>query len=253
MRSNLPAALVLALLLVCFALGVVSALATRHPDAQPTPTGLSTPAPAGHADQTAVLILGVDDLQNTAPLLHAIWLATFRPPGREVFMLGLPLDADTGAEQPLRDLFRLSADEGLDPGFLAALEKIIPLHADVIVLLDRIGFAALVDYLGGIDLNDVRLDGSQVMAVMDLVAADPEASLSAQARILEAMTARAPLIGPSPDITPLLDLIPQHAYLSCELAQAVALLSPLLPMQPESVHFDVFTSGHPAASPITSE
>jgi hypothetical protein len=62
MKSNLSAALLLILVLVCFTLGLVSALA-RHPAQDVGPSADSPTLPPSAASlQTTVLFLGVDSL-----------------------------------------------------------------------------------------------------------------------------------------------------------------------------------------------
>lgn len=241
MRSNLSTFALLLLVLACFGLGLASALRGASPgEAVPTapPTAVAAPDVAG---QTTVLILGVDDLRSPAPILRAVWLVSFRPPGRDLFLLGLPTDASVpvGSGFPLGALFAWDPEHGLDAAFLAGLQRLAPLQPSLILCMDRTAFAALIDYLEGLDLSGVRLSGAEAVAVLDLLAGDPAAALSAQARLLEALAARAPQAGSTPDLTPLIELIPEHAYLSTSLAEAAGHLAPLLPIEPAAVHIDL--------------
>jgi hypothetical protein len=54
------------------------------------------------------------------------------------------------------------------------------------------------------------------------------------------MVERAQQLGDSPDITPLTALVPDHAYVSLPVTQAIALVAPLLPLETSRVHFDVY-------------
>jgi hypothetical protein len=249
MRSNLSAAVLLILVLVCFTLGLVSALG-RHPaqDAGPSAGSPSLPSTASFLQRT-VLFLGVDSLESSDPSLLAVWLASFRLPGRDIFLLGLPTDLIAAGENQasLSSLFRWSSEEGPDPGFLSAVQQAAPLTPDLIVCLDRDGFITLVDYLGGLDLGGVHLDGAQTMAVLDMLTGDEDASLATQGRLLEAMSLRAPLVGSTPDLTSLLNLAPMHAYLSTPVTEAAALVAPLLPIEPDAIYLDTLSS--PSTSP----
>jgi hypothetical protein len=62
------------------------------------------------------------------------------------------------------------------------------------------------------------------------------------------MVERAQQLGDSPDITPLTALVPDHAYVSLPVTQAIALVAPLLPLESTRVHFDVYgaSSADPA-------
>jgi hypothetical protein len=245
MRSRLPLSLVILLLAFCFALGLISALLARDGEPAAPPTLLPTP----REEQITILFLGVDQFSEAAPRLVAIWIASFEPPGRDLFLTGIPVDSPApGLDgRPLEEAFTWSSEDGPSPDFLAALGSVAPLEPDVVITLDRQGFATVVDYLGGIELNDAPLDGAQVTAVLDLLAEDPAASTVSQQRVLEAMVIRAEALGDSPDITPLAALLPDHARLSSPLAETIALAAPLLPLQASAVHFDVWALPAPPA------
>jgi hypothetical protein len=240
MRSRLPLSLVILLLAFCFALGLISALLARDREPAAPPTLLPTP----REEQVTILFVGVDQLSEAAPRLRAIWIASFEPPGSDLFVTGIPVDfpALSLDGRPLEEAFTWSPEDGPSPDFLAALGSVAPLAPDVVVMLDRQGFAALVDYLGGIELNGAALDGAQVTAVLELLADDPAASTASQERVLEAMVGRAEALGDSPDITPLAALVPDHARLSSPLAETIALAAPLLPLRASAVHFDTLAA-----------
>ena len=241
MRSSVSTFALLLLVLVCFGLGLASALAPRSA-ATPTATIAPGPAPVPDAGgQTTLLVVGVDDLHSPQPALRAVWLISFRTPGKDLFALGLPTHAAVPVQSgfALAELFAWDREHGVDAAFLAGLQRLAPLQPSLVLCMDRTAFAALIDYLGGLDLNGVRLSGVEAVAVLDLLADDPAASLATQARLLEALALRAPQAGATPDLTPLIDLIPDHVYLSSSLAEAAAALAPLLPIEPTALHFDL--------------
>jgi hypothetical protein len=181
----------------------------------------------------------MDSLQAPDPELRAIWIATFRPPGRDVFLLGVPVDFGISGGTTLAGLFRWTPSAGVDATFLAGLRQASPVVPDVILAADQTGFAALVDYMGGVVIDDAALNGSQVVGVLAMLADDPQTSLVAQGQILRALAWQVPNLGPTPDLTPLLALVPEHGYLSVPLSQLVGLISPVLPLQPTSIHVDL--------------
>lgn len=77
-----------------FALGVATALLrprSSSPNPFPTPTARVTPTgPSVGTPQVTILILGVDSLDPGSGELLAVWLASFRPPGKELFLFGFP-------------------------------------------------------------------------------------------------------------------------------------------------------------------
>jgi hypothetical protein len=261
MKSRPPVAMLVAVLSLCFVLGLLSVLLRQPTDGNPglerrvptsRPTSHILPPETG-ADQTVILILGVDQLRGSRPTLRAVWFATYRLPAKGIFLMGLPVDQPTGGatSAPLHSLFAWSPDQGVDPGFLRALESFVALSPDVVLILDEVAFAALVDYLGGVELSGVQLDGQEVIAFLDLIARDPAASLQAQASILEPLSQQAPRIGDTLDLTPLTELMPEHGYLSVPAQELVGMVAPLLPIDPELIFVQLPESslGRPADAP----
>jgi hypothetical protein len=222
-------------IMVGFVLGLLSVLLgnIEAGGATGTPT-----IPAG-LGQTTILLLGVDRFDQP-PALRAIWFATFRPPGRSVFLYGLPTNSPIAGQDlvTLSALFSWSADLGVDPLFLETLARTVPLQPDVTVLMDETAFAALIDYLGGVELNATTFSGVDVLGFLSLMVQEPEASLASQSRLIEAMIQRLPALGTLPDVSPLLGLVPDHAHLSLPVNQLLGMLSPLLPVDPAEIHVD---------------
>src|SRR3972149_3059595 len=217
-----------------FALGVVSMLirpggSATADRASPTPTRSSTAAAIG-APQVTVLALGVDSVQAEQPDLLAVWLVSFRPPGRDVFLFGFPLDHPLASGATLAETFSWSGGPG--GGFLASVASLAPLPLDAVVALDADGFAALIDFLGGVPTGEANVGGAAALNILDLLRGDPAASLLAQARLLEALTAQVEAVQPGTDLQPLLALVPEHAYLSVSIDAGLALIAPYLPLEP---------------------
>jgi hypothetical protein len=221
-------------IIVGFVLGLLSVVLGKFEAGRGAGT---TPTPPAGIGQTTLLILGVDRFDQP-PALRAIWFVTFRPPGRSVFLYGLPTDAPIRDQEPvtLRALFSWSSDRGVDPLFLSQLSSAVPLQPDATILMDETAFAALVDYVGGVDLNGTVFSGNDVLGFLSLVLDEPEATLASQSRLIQAMAQRLPGLGSAPDITPLHGLVPDHAHLSLPVSHLAGLLSPLLPVDPDEVH-----------------
>jgi hypothetical protein len=222
-----------------FALGIASVVFRPRTPVFPSPTTPAVPSAAPDASQQTVLILGVDDLQSDEPQLVAAWVAAHRPPGEGVFLFGLRLDARAPEGGSLQDLFRFRAEEGPDSEFLAAVSTLTPLPIEFTVVLDESAFAALIDLLGGVELDGAVVGGREVLGVMGLLTSEPSAALEAQRRLLEALATRAHVIGPGSELQPLVDLVPDHAYLSIPISEALTLAAPLLPLSAEQIHVSV--------------
>ena len=219
-----------------FALGIASVIFRPRNGVVPTPSAPAVTSAAPNAPQDTVLILGVDDLSSDDPQLAAVWLAAHRPPGDSVFLFGLPIDASTPAGPTLEEIFGWDPESGPDPGFLDAVHSLSPIPLGFTVVLDETAFATLIDFLGGVELNGGVVGGREVLGVMGLLAADPAAALEAQRRLLEALAQRAGGIGPGSELQPLVDLIPEHAYTSVPVSEALTLAAPLLPLTADRIH-----------------
>ena len=229
-------------MVVCFVFGILTVLVSQpgrpaSASPTPTPTFISPQRP----DQQTILILGVDRLAETAPKLEAVWIATYRLPAKDLFLLGMPTDLQPDEDSPQRlgDLFAWSGERGVDPAFIRELQLIVPLPMNAVVVLDEEGFGAIIDYLGGIDVNGVEMSGAQVIGVIGLLRDNPPALLSTQQHFVEAMSARVSSLDSHPDLSPLLELLPEHAFISVDVKVLVDEVAPLLPLRPETIHIDL--------------
>jgi hypothetical protein len=228
---------------VFFLAGVLSVFVRPPgPAGDPTPQPAEPTAEAGSGTgRTTMLVLGVDALSAPDPGLRAVWIISFRPAEPRPLFLGVSPAAapDNQAGRSLAELFSYSPGKGLEPGMLAAVQQVVPLEFQAVMILDEVAFAYLVDYLGGVVVNDRPVSGEQILWTMRLLYDDHPALLEAQRTVLRAMIDRGASLGAAPDLSPLLDLIPDHAYLSAPAAQAAVLLSPLLPVRPEHFQIDL--------------
>lgn len=224
---NRPRAiLILTVVATCFTLGLLSVLLRDRRKAY---------IPMDPSKQKTILVIGVERLEPPKPSLRALWIVTFRPPGKDLFLLGIPITDALSAS------FAWSPESGVNPAFLQIVGAETPLEPEMIVVVDEVGFAALVDYMGGVEINGSHLDGQAVITFLALLNEDREAALRLQRRVLEALSERVSSIGTTPDLTPLIDLIPNHGYLSAPLVRYVTLLSSLLPLGSESIHVHLLT------------
>jgi hypothetical protein len=216
-----------------FALGVATTLLRApSPAARPTTSATAPPrstAPSIETPQVTILILGVDTLAGDGELL-AVWLASFRPPGKELFLFGFPTDRTLDDGASLRDVY---SSEG---GSSQALASVTSLPVDAVVVLDAEGFAALIDFLGGVPTGETTVDGAAALNILALLRDDPQASLLAQARLLQALAGRAAEVQPGTDLQPMLSLAPDHAFVSVAVEQALTLVAPYLPFESERIH-----------------
>lgn len=238
----------LALLIVVagafFLIGLYTAFLQDTPSEGPTtrPPTESPQATAAVAKETTLLFLGVDDLQSDVPQLEAVWFLSYQTSEPHAFLLGIPLDTTVEGDPPqtLRESFAFDPSSGPSEGFRSRLHQAVPLEPDATIVLDRIAFAAAIDFVGGVRLNDSSFTGQEVLGILSLTDDDPQAALALQGRLLNALSRSATSVGDTPELTPLVELEPQHLYLSTSVNHMVALVSPLLPIRPETTHIETY-------------
>ena len=228
-----------------FLIGLYTALLQGNPTesspVRPTqPQTAATVAPS--QSERTLLLIGVDDLSTSDPELRAIWLLSFRPPSKDLFLLGIPLDLTIPGDPPapIQAHFSFNYEQGPSESFLEALYRGVPLEADATITLDEAGFAQAIDYLGGVPINEATFSGQEVLGILSLSEGDASASLSLQRRLLDAMSQRAAEVGASPEITPLVELIPEHLHLSTSINEMVEMMAPALPIQPQTTHIELY-------------
>ena len=206
MKKESPRLPLLSIAIVCFVVGTLSVqinLSNQGDQAEPA---ISIEAPSTTSQKTA-LIIGVDDLKRTEPRLLATWLASFQFPSKEIILSGFPTDYQpTGFSTPLAGLFRWFPDAGVDKTFLEAIQQTKGKSIDVVLVLDEIGYASLIDFMDGVTLAGNFMDGPTVISALRVFYEDPLISLDAQSKILRALAARVGTLGEAPNLTPLFDL-----------------------------------------------
>ena len=137
----------------------------------------------------------------------------------------------------MANLFDWSTQDGLNPTFEAALFQVIPLPPDLVVVLDEVAFTSLINYVGGVEVTSALLDGESVLAFLSVAWETPDLLLENQAMIIKGIIPRAIELAPSPELTELIQLIPEHAYISLDVTDAVSLINPLRKITSENVFF----------------
>jgi hypothetical protein len=136
---------------------------------------------------------------------------------------------------------------GGDP--LESLNSLTVLPVDAAIVLDSEGFAELIDFLGGVPTGETNVDGEAALSVLALLQDDPAASLLAQARLLEAVSALAAEVQPGTDLQPLLDLVPDHATSSLAPEQVLTMVAPYLPFESDRIHVSLPATSAEAPEP----
>lgn len=252
MRTRTVVALIL--VAVCFCIGLFTVVLGDRTTASSVPSiftllpgeGFGSWISNEEEGRKTILIVGIDRFDRPDPELRAIWLMTIRPPNQEVLLSGVPtnLDLVEGALVPLHSFFAWTPEVGISPSFVDALERALKIKIDIVAVIDEAGFAAMVDYLGGLPFDGGVLSGEQVLALNTVFTDDPVGLVQLQASTLENLIPSVKALGAAPNLEPILALIPDHARLSVHTAQFVLLLSHLLPLEDEQARVEVIL--HPA-------
>ncbi len=180
--------------LVVFVLG--TALASQegaNQEAVPLPYPQSEfaaqPVALPNGQQNWLLIL-VDDLGATRPLLWGAWLAVRSPEGPTLIFLPIYPAKDDPAAARLVQIPPIS-DEGMG----LAPELVTALQAQGVwwthyLALDADLLSSLVDALGGIDLGEGVILGEQTLALLRNAQTDPSLLVATQSEVIGALCER---------------------------------------------------------------
>ncbi len=227
MTSQRRPTFVLLVIAVFFVAGLMTVLLGAEP-------GDSSGEVAPEVANQTVLVLGVDDLTAASPRLVSVWQASFSADGRELLLLGQPVDRTVcnGREAPLHELFGWDPQQGVGSEFLAAFEGGPP---SAYVVADELAFSLLIEQLGGVELNGTLLQADQVIAVLRTLYQNPAGLLTSQEQFLIALGQRAADTGSRMDLNSLVDLIPEHAYSSIPPQELFTLYLRLQPLDSDSI------------------
>jgi hypothetical protein len=180
---------------------------------------LSTPSNG----QTNLLVIGVDRLRSRQPRLESIWLVGYFPDSPHLTLIPVfppPPNGDPAYLQSLGESFRVS-ENGV-PG----QETLRTLQEDHIwwnsyVIIDNIAMIEVIDFLGGIQVNDRRIKGALAISSFPLPEEDASASLDGQTDLLQRICRQTNLLPPSADLRKILSLIPDHIQTDADIFQAM--------------------------------
>jgi len=229
-------------LIVCFAAGVLSVV-IKPPDSDSRPASITPLGPptfiptATRISRATVIVFGVDAFESdSSGTLLTTWLITFGTRDEVIELTGIPPDAIMPDGRTMSESFSLFDPPDYGAGFIAGMSAFTQFPIQGFVVLDRIGFARLIDYLGGFTLGEQTYDGSRALVALSLLENSPQESLKLQAQILQALVNAAPALGRTPEVTTLTVLVPDHAFTSPAAAQLATMAIPLLPIEPELVN-----------------
>lgn len=245
MTKKPPLAIIIIVIVLCFALGVLNVFLTKSdgPAASATPMPTDPPVETETALRS-VLLLGVNRLDIDHPVLRSIWFALFQPGGDTVYLHGIALNASAPDLDPgaLHEIFTWDRETGTNETFRRMLFRVLPLTPDLTIVLDDHAFSNAIDYLGGIEFQGTRMDGEGILSIASQSTEEYDLLLGIQSEIIKAMIPEALKLAPSPELTELLNLVPEHADLSLDVNDALALITPLRTVPADNVFFILLPS-----------
>lgn len=183
----------------------------------------SSPLPTPSNGQTNLLVIGVDRLESRQPRLESIWLLGYFPDNPRVTLIPV-FPASPGTHpaylRSLQESFRISEHGRPSPEMLKTLQK-DHIWWNGYVIVDDIAMIEIIDFLGGIEVNDRRVKGALAISSFPLPQEDPSASLDGQTRLLDRICQQANLLLPSADLRKILNLIPDHIQTDADIFQAI--------------------------------
>ena len=138
--------------------------------------------------QENLLLILVDQVDATEPRLQGVWMLIHDPSGNKVYFMPIyPAQSEFG--QDVKQSVGMGKISGLAPELEQVLQR-EGLWWDNFLIIDRETLASLVQLAGGIDLEDGRLDGQQVIGLLPIADQDAQTALDLQARIAQGVCQR---------------------------------------------------------------
>jgi hypothetical protein len=183
----------------------------------------NSPLPTPSNGQKNLLVIGVDRLKSRQPRLESIWLLGYFPDNPHITLI--PVFPASPGIQPayLRSLqkgLRISEQGRPSPEMLKMLQK-DHIWWNNYVIVDDIAMIEIIDFLGGIQVNERRVKGALAISSFPLPQEDASAALDGQTRLLDRICQQANLLLPSADLRKILNLIPDHIQTDADIFQAI--------------------------------
>ena len=205
----------------CLVIGIQAGnMSSASSGSQPTATIFST-SPTPQLQRT-LLLISVDDLLSDTPRLNSLWLAFYRLNLPRVTILPL-YPANPGAELPgIASAFQLTSSQEPDDRFIDTLHS-YNINWDGYLLIDQSGTASLIDWLQGVQIEGIQLDGPSAVNSLIPPWEDEQAALLAQKRLGMGICSQLSTLPANMDWLNLTSqLIPQHLHTNLGLEMFIA-------------------------------
>jgi len=169
--------------------------------------------------QRNVLLVLVDRLTSDSPRLQGVWLLACLPSSSHATFLPLYPSSKSGRqaeEDSLSGLFSLDRNGAPGLDFLNALSD-KNIWWDYYLVLDNLALASVVELIGGVNLGQGELSGTQVMRFLSQPTQEPHAELMGQAMLAREFCSRIPVVFAGSNWEIQFELLTGHIYSDMEL------------------------------------
>ncbi len=192
-------------------------------------SGLPAPSPATpyptNKDQRSLLVVGVDQLTASDPLLKGVWYIAYLPGKPEINLVPLypaiyePFRAKNSI---ISTAFEITRGGELSPGFFEALDSIYGPTTGVPLLIDDFTLISLIDLLGGVEINGRVIKGKNAVPSIPAPLDNLDDAFAGQATLLNGLCLRAPAQDRHWQPSDLRMMIPEHLRTEFDIDQALA-------------------------------
>jgi hypothetical protein len=195
-----------------------------HNTIRPVTTGSQNTIETLNNGQRSFLLIGTTALATSNPHLESIWLATYFSSDTTIRLLPIFPTGDnpiSDFEKQLNLSFGLNKKTGnlvLDQDFTKLLENNNYWWSGYFIF-DEVALTTIINLLGGIERNGNTLTGEQAVKELPEVLENPQDAFSSQIAILQSVCRKFSGSGPSPDMSQIISLFPNHIFTSLDSNQ----------------------------------
>lgn len=180
--------------------------------------------------QVNLLLVGVDHFDEK-PILKSVWLLIYLPNNPALTFVPLypgTLNLATAENAKLAQSFRLAEDGAPSQEFFSQLQDQSHTFWNGYLITDDIGVLTIIDYFGGVTIENQPLQGVAALDYLESLSGKPEADLQAQTAMLRGLCEAAIKKKPDDDFSMITNLNPTHLKTNLNLLQMLGEFKSLL-------------------------
>lgn len=189
--------------------------------------------------QRSILIIGVNSLDTSAPLLTSVWLISSLPVEKTLIILPI-FPSGKGSVSELEaslqhsfSLARKNGNQALSQDFTNVLVDHNYWWSGY-VIFDQVALTSVIDLLGGVDINGELISGDQKVAELPDVMESPQDAFQNQVAIAQAVCHNLTSVASDPGWPRLVSLVPTHILTDLDVPHSLTKLATSLSGQQAS-------------------